>query len=166
MLRATTSIAQTTKKRTRMWHLLSIFTNYTGQLQGDFTITATWNTAAAWVPCYAVWPQPNLWNANFIWIVSFNRLQKWVGESEGLVHELLSGQRGSFSSTRHQPVGKTLQTSTIEIHVMMKYIQSDVLSAARSMSSTVPFYWLHVKLCIYSNKPRWPLSAYSTSLWY
>lgn len=62
------------------------------------------------MPCYAMWPQANLRNANFIWIVSFNRLQKWVGESEGLVHGLLSGHRGSG---RQQPValaeGKRLQ---------------------------------------------------------
>lgn len=69
-----------------------------GSITMDFNIAATQNTAGVWVPCYAAWPQTNLRNANFVWIVSFNRLQKWVwgSESEGLAHSALSGHRGCF----------------------------------------------------------------------
>lgn len=119
-----------------------------GSVTMDLTITVTQNTAAVWVPCYAMWPQANLWNANFIWIVSFNRLQKWVGESEGLVHGLLSGHRGSW---RQQPValaeGKRLQLcSSIEIHLMLKYIKSDAeyaeCSAFLSTACKAVFFFL------------------------
>lgn len=56
--------------------------NYTGWLQG----LLLYAEHCSCICCYAPFPLSKLPNANLIWIVSFNRLQKVGWESEGLVH--------------------------------------------------------------------------------